>query len=115
MAQRVTKVCDLSGDAAHATRAFSVDGRKYTIDLSEPLSAAFDELLAPYVAAAQSLTPEPRSGRPRVGGTPRSRKPSAVRTWARDNGFEVPERGRLGAEITKAYEAAHPGESLADA
>lgn len=32
---------------------------------------------------------------------------SAVRTWARDNGFEVSERGRLRGEILSAYRAAN--------
>jgi hypothetical protein len=34
---------------------------------------------------------------------------SAVRAWAKDNGYEVADRGRLPAEITDAYLAAHDG------
>jgi hypothetical protein len=29
-----------------------------------------------------------------------------VRTWAKENGYEVSERGRISAEIRDAYEAA---------
>ena len=31
-----------------------------------------------------------------------------MRAWARDNGYEISDRGRLPAEITDAYVAAHP-------
>jgi hypothetical protein len=30
-----------------------------------------------------------------------------VRAWAKENGFEVSERGRISAEIREAYDAAH--------
>ena len=29
-----------------------------------------------------------------------------IRAWARDNGWDVPERGRVSAEIREAYAAA---------
>lgn len=31
-----------------------------------------------------------------------------VRTWARENGFEVAPVGRLSAEVKRAYAEAHP-------
>lgn len=34
-------------------------------------------------------------------------KPADVRTWARANGFEVADRGRLSTDIHTAYESAH--------
>ncbi len=34
---------------------------------------------------------------------------SAVRTWARKNGYDVADRGRLPAEVTEAYLASHGG------
>jgi hypothetical protein len=30
-----------------------------------------------------------------------------VRVWARSNGYEVPDRGRISAEIQQAYDKAH--------
>ena len=32
---------------------------------------------------------------------------AAVRAWAKDNGFEVSERGRISQKVTDAYSAAH--------
>lgn len=34
---------------------------------------------------------------------------SAVRTWARKNGYDVADRGRLPADVTEAYRAANGG------
>lgn len=40
---------------------------------------------------------------------------SDVRAWAVENGFDVPERGRLGADIRAEYERAHsPGQTTPD-
>ena len=35
--------------------------------------------------------------------------PSAaeIRAWARENGYDVPERGRVSADVREAYAAAH--------
>jgi hypothetical protein len=33
--------------------------------------------------------------------------PSEVRAWAKDNGFDVPERGRIPADVKDAYAQAH--------
>ncbi|HEX6486220.1 MAG TPA: histone-like nucleoid-structuring protein Lsr2, partial [Nocardioidaceae bacterium] len=32
---------------------------------------------------------------------------SDIRQWARANGWDVPERGRVSAEVREAYAAAH--------
>ena len=33
--------------------------------------------------------------------------PADIRAWARDNGFNVPDRGRVSSEVREAYAAAH--------
>ena len=30
-----------------------------------------------------------------------------IRAWARENGWDVPERGRVSADVREAYAAAH--------
>jgi len=58
---------------------------------------------------------EPRRGRGRSSGAvTRTKLPGkgpeflqAVRTWARANGYELSDRGRIKAEIMDAFEAAH--------
>jgi len=46
-----------------------------------------------------AATAEPRAG----SGT----DPSLVRAWAKDNGHEVADRGRIPAHLTEAYDRAH--------
>ncbi|HWI30408.1 MAG TPA: Lsr2 family protein [Microbacterium sp.] len=88
---------------------FALDGIAYEIDLTEHNAAAMRDALAPFVAAGRSVS----SGR--GGSTTSSSKRrrsgqqdySAIRAWAKDNGYQVSERGRVPASIVEAYEAAH--------
>ncbi|MER6912206.1 Lsr2 family protein [Streptomyces sp. NPDC000594] len=105
MAKRIvtTLVDDFTGEEAHKTIAFSVDGRSYEIDLSETNAVKFREALQPYVEAGRRAG---RSGKPKV--VPASSEDSAqIREWARANGYEVNDRGRVAATIREAYEKAN--------
>ena len=96
---------DLSGDEIPAesnggTVEFIVSGTPYVIDLTETELQTFNSVLAPYVAAAQRLS---RSGSPvsrtraaASGAGKRSKEQlAAIRTWAKNNGHAVSERGRI--------------------
>ena len=110
MAQRVHVVLvdDIDGSDATETVSFGLDGATYDIDLNEKNAGALRDALAPYIGHAR-----------RSGGTRRTRKaaasaaassgPSAaeIREWARANGHDVPDRGRVSAEVRQAYDAAH--------
>jgi len=108
MAQKVhiVLVDDLDQSDAEETVSFGLDGKEYAIDLNKKNARSLRDALAPFVAHAR-----PVSGR----GARRSAAkqaasgaaPSEIRAWARDNGFEVPERGRVSAEVREAYAAAH--------
>ncbi|MFD7026430.1 histone-like nucleoid-structuring protein Lsr2 [Streptomyces sp. NPDC059917] len=53
----------------------------------------------------------PATARPAPTTRPPSRDPvdsSTVRAWARANGYDVPDRGRIPVQILDAWEAAHP-------
>lgn len=53
-----------------------------------------------------------------AGGSKSGRSPEeldAIRVWARDNGHEVADRGRIAAAIIKAYEDATNPDAVADA
>ena len=120
MAQKVEVrfVDDLDGSEAAGTVSFGLDGRSYEIDLSDDNAARLRDALASFVAAAR------RSGGPRRGRTaprdagegadaparparPSRQATAAIRTWARENGHEVSERGRIPNSVVQAYEAAH--------
>ncbi len=115
MAQKVQVllVCDLHDDEVEGeeTIAFSLDGSTYEIDVCAEHGAQLRDGFAPYVGAAR------RAGRAPAAAA--SRKPRAkaakggnervteIREWARANGHQVSERGRLSAAVTEAYDAAH--------
>ncbi|BBX83724.1 histone-like nucleoid-structuring protein Lsr2 [Mycolicibacterium aubagnense] len=72
--------------------------------------AKLDKALKPYVEAATKVGG--RRGRRAAksastsGATPKEQL-TAIREWARDEGYEVSDRGRIKAEIVEAFEAAH--------
>ncbi|MDZ8171985.1 histone-like nucleoid-structuring protein Lsr2 [Microbacterium xanthum] len=113
MARRIVHqlVDDLDGSVLEVgegeTVLFSLDGTAYEIDLTDQNAAAFREVLAPYVDAARRVS----ASRSSSTAAPRRRKPSqdyaAVREWAKENGYQVSDRGRVPATVLEAYEAAH--------
>ena len=113
MAQRVNVVLvdDIDESEAAETVSFGLDGVQYEIDLSEANADALREALAPYVGHARRSAG--RGGRRRSSSAARSSRRSAagsaaeIRAWARENGWNVPDRGRVSAEVRAAYEAAH--------
>jgi len=112
MARRIVHqlVDDLDGSVLEVgegeTVLFSLDGTAYEIDLTDANAAAFREILAPYVDAARRVS----GGRGTSSSAPRRRKAGqdygAVRAWAKENGYQVSDRGRVPATVLEAYEAA---------
>jgi len=104
MAQQVNIVLvdDIDGSAAEETVAFALDGKEYEIDLSSKNAQKLRDALAPYVGHARRAASRRRGGR--AGNGP---SPADIRAWARDNGFKVPDRGRVSTEVREAYLAAH--------
>jgi hypothetical protein len=94
---------DYDGGVADETVTFSLDGADYEIDLSSGNAEGLRSALAPWVAHARKT-----GGRKRRGGRPAAASsPSDIRAWAQANGREVSSRGRVPADILRAYEAAH--------
>ena len=116
MAQKVDVrfVDDLDGSEASDTVSFALVGRAYEIDLSEENAAKLRDSLATFVAAARRTgSRRPRSQRsstseaPAAPARPSREATAAVRTWARENGHEVSERGRIPKAVIEAYNSAH--------
>lgn len=99
------------------TILFSLDGTAYEIDLTDENAAALRDALAPFIAAARSVSARAggRSGSGSSGGSGGSRRQkrsgqrdyAPVREWAAQNGYTVSERGRIPAPVLEAYDAAH--------
>jgi nucleoid-associated protein Lsr2 len=116
MAQRVNVVLvdDLDGSDADETVTFGLDGVDYEIDLNDKHAAALRDALALYVGHGRRTGGRRRRGQgaaqtARANGAAGTggATPAEIRAWARDNGWEVPERGRVAAEVREAYDAAH--------
>jgi hypothetical protein len=98
---------DLDGSEAEGTVRFGLDGTEYEIDLNAGHAQALRDALARYVQAARRAGG--RARRPARGGR---RAPAAgvdsteVREWARAQGIEVKDRGRVPAELVARFKAA---------
>jgi len=100
---------DLDGSDAEGTVRFGLDGAEYEIDLSAGHAEALRTALAPYVSAARRA-PGTAARRPGRGGrraaSAGAPDPTAVREWAKSQGIEVKDRGRVPAELVVKFKAA---------
>ena len=111
MAQKVNIVLvdDLDGTEATETVSFGLDGSNYEIDLNDGNASALREALSGYVGHARKVTGGARRGRKATSGSPSTSGSNTkdVREWAKAQGMEVSERGRISADVQQAYDAAH--------
>jgi hypothetical protein len=98
---------------ADETVSFSLDGTSYEIDLAEKNAAELRDAFSRYVSAARKVGRGSRgasgAGRSRAtgGGRMDRDQAGAIRDWARKNGHQVSDRGRIPASVVEAYEGAH--------
>jgi Lsr2 len=127
MAQKVQVILvdDVDGGEAAETVSFALDGVSYEIDVSQKNAKALRDALGAWVGPARRVGGRSSGGRSRAssgGGGGRSRGSSTgggggggaakhdlseVRAWARENGYQVSDRGRVSSEVITAYEKAH--------
>src|SRR6476469_2274290 len=112
MAQKVNIVLvdDIDGSEATETVSFGLDGTSYEIDLNDANAAALRDALAAYVGHARKVGSARRGRRtPAAAAAAAAGGPSAreIRDWARSNGYDVPDRGRVSAEVREEFDAAH--------
>ena len=107
MAQRVNVVLvdDIDGTDASETVGFALDGVDYEIDLSDEHAAELREALSLYVGHGRRTGGRRRSGK--RAQSSEGATAADIRAWARENGWDVPERGRVSAEVREAYGAAN--------
>ncbi|MEV5599156.1 Lsr2 family protein [Streptomyces sp. NPDC052496] len=114
MAQKIVTIYtdDLTGEesAEVATHSLAVDGIAYEVDLAPDSYDKLLEAIGPFLKAGR------RTGRVKAGAAG-ARKVSGsasgsgetakIRAWAKENGYEVNERGRVSADIREAYQNAN--------
>ncbi|WP_017537847.1 histone-like nucleoid-structuring protein Lsr2 [Nocardiopsis halophila] len=110
MAQKVKVelVDDLDGTEADETIQFGIDGKNFEIDLNAENADKLREGMKEFVSAARKAQSKPARGSSRQAkrkGPDRERS-AEIRAWAKEQGKEVNERGRIPAGIVAEYEAA---------
>ena len=137
MAEKIIIVDDIDGTEGDGivTHRFSLDSDSYEIDLCPQNLLSLRTALEPFVSAGRRVRdgnrrkpkPGPRQQsnsaldfprrQQRLTATPREPgnssldfprvKRQAIRHWARDNGYDVADRGVFSQEVLAAYREAH--------
>lgn len=118
MAQKVQVLLedDLDGSEADESVKFGLDGVSYEIDLSSKNAKKLREALADYVEVARRTggrrergrgVSTRSSGRGGGGGGAKSKADTAeIRAWAKEQGYDVSDRGRIPGDVVDAYHKA---------
>ncbi|MFD7661330.1 Lsr2 family protein, partial [Streptomyces sp. NPDC059788] len=105
MAIEKVVVSDLSRKPDAATVAFGLGGMWYEVDLSPDEQQELEEKLEPYMKVGREAGPTLIKKRVVPDTTVEERE--EIREWAREQGYEVNERGRIPKKTMKAYDEAH--------
>jgi hypothetical protein len=98
---------DIDGSEAEGTVRFALDGAEYEIDLNAKHAQALRKALAKYIDVARRSSGGAR--RPARSGRRASASgvnTTEVREWAKAQGIEVKDRGRVPAELVVRFKAA---------
>ncbi|RSM64803.1 Lsr2 family protein [Kibdelosporangium aridum] len=115
MAQKVLVqlVDDLDGTASDdiTTVIFGLDGASYEIDLTANNAAKLRNQLGDFVDRARRTGGRVKRGTSPIAAAPAANREQtrAIREWARQNGYELSDRGRIPSTVIEAFEAAHVG------
>ena len=97
---------DLDGSEAEGTIRFGLDGTEYEIDLNAEHAQALRDVLARYVKAGRRAGSGRRPARRRRKAPAGGLNTTDVREWAKAQGIEVKDRGRIPAELVVKFQAA---------
>jgi len=88
---------------------FAFEGIEYEVDLSESNAKKLKKALDPYISAARKTGGRRSTGRRSSVSSGRSSSSdnAAIREWARSNGLQVSERGRVPQSLRDQYAAAN--------
>jgi Lsr2 len=107
MAQKIQTlfIDDIDGGEAEGTVRFGLDGVEYEIDLNAKHTEELHKALTTYISHARKVgSPARRAVHGRRGST--EIDTAKVREWAKGNGFNIKDRGRVPADLVAKYQAA---------
>lgn len=107
MAQKLETlfIDDIDGGAAEGTVRFALDGHEFEIDLNREHSNELRSALGKYISHARKVGSTARRSSAR-GRQSASVDTVAVRAWARQNGLDIKDRGRVPAGVVEQYRTA---------
>lgn len=105
MATKTVLIDDIDGGEADVTIAFVINGDPYTLDLSQANAAKFWKAVNPYIAAAQKNADRHNTAIQNLSETFEQRQ--VIRDWARAQGYDISDRGRIPIDIAEAFNDAH--------
>jgi hypothetical protein len=105
---QITLVDDLDGSEAQETVSLGLDGVTYELDLNDEHAKQLREALAPYLEAGRRVGGGARRGPAKKAAAAPSSKvdTTAVREWAKKEGIEVSDRGRLSNDLLVKFQEA---------
>jgi len=108
MAQKVQTllVDDLDDSKADGTVRFGLDGTDYEIDLNAEHAQQLRDVLTRYTTAARRVSSTRRPAHSGRKAAPSGLNTTEVREWAKDQGIDVKDRGRIPAELVVKFKAA---------
>ena len=111
MAQKVQTlfIDDIDGSAADGTVRFGLDRTEYEIDLNSEHAQALRDALARHISAARRVSGTRRPVRSGRGAPVNGVNTTEIREWAKAQGIEVKDRGRVPAELVVKFKAATAG------
>ncbi|MEU1552190.1 Lsr2 family protein [Streptomyces scabiei] len=117
MAQKevITYTDDVTGEEAEdiTTHTLLLDGAGVQIDLTSDSHDRLMDVLRPYLQAkgarrVRGGVAQAGAKVKRRGGAPAgSGNTAQIRAWAKENGYEVNDRGRVPGDVREAYEKAN--------
>ena len=108
MAQKIQTlfIDDIDGSDAEGTVRFGIDGTAYEIDLSAAHDQELRGVFKNYIAHARKTGGAARRSTGRGARKLSAIDTVAARAWARENGFDIKERGRVPATVVAKYREA---------
>ncbi|SEC16664.1 Lsr2 family protein [Streptomyces sp. 2314.4] len=106
MAQKIVTIYtdDLTGEESSeaATHTIALDGVTYEIDLGPDSYDKLLEAVGPFLKAGRKTGRARKLRKGAVSGD----DTAVIRAWAKENGYQVNDRGRVPADIREAYQKA---------
>lgn len=104
MVTRTILVSDLSGEPEAETVKIGWKADWYEAELTATERDELDEMLAPYISAGRKAVKRPSK---RFVPDTTSEEREEIRAWAKRQGYEVAEYGKIPNSIYREYQAAH--------